>query len=209
MPDSTLEIDGFDELLAAWEQLPKEALVELKQAMQQAVYLLQEHLAEYPPSTDANRPGRTNPATGKPMGFYERGQGWWYPIMRRATLGTKPKKSAGSMLSTRARKLFGEPGGLGMLGVAGYKLRRESEMLGRSWTTQVTQTENAIAGEVGTRVSYAPWLVDDEKQARRMQAIGWVTVGTTMSAEEEAIYAIFEAAVEDVLNKFVRGTTQT
>jgi hypothetical protein len=205
MPDNTLEIEGFDELLAAWDKLPAEALKELEQAMQQAVFLLQEQLSQYPPSTDANRPGRTNAATGKPMGFYERGAGWWYPIMRRATLGAKPKKSAGAMLGGRAEKLFGEPAGLGMLGVAGYKLRHDSEALGRSWTTQVTQGEGFIAGEVGTDTSYAPWLVDDEKQARRMQQIGWVTVGTAMAKSEEDIYKVFETAVADVLEKFVKG----
>ena len=205
MADNTLEIEGFDELLAAWDKLPAEALAQLEQAMQQAVFLLEEQLNQYPPSTAANRPGRTN-ADGKPMGFYERGAGWWYPIMRRATLGQKPKKSAGAMLGGRARKLFGEPAGLGMLGVAGYKLRKTSEALGRSWTTQVTRGDGFIAGEVGTDTSYAPWLVDDEKQARRMQQIGWVTVGTAMAQSEEDIYKVFETAVEEVLKKFASET---
>jgi hypothetical protein len=204
MADNVIEVEGLDELLAAWEQLPDEALAELQQAMQDAVYLLQQQISAYPASTDANRPGRTN-ANGKPMGFYERGAGWWYPIMQRATLGAKPKKSDGALLGTRAKKLFGAPGGLGMLGVAGYKLRRDSEALGRSWTTQVTQGDGWIMGEVGTNTSYAPWLVDDEKQARRMQQIGWVTVGTAMAEAEDDIYQVFETAVDDVLKKFVSG----
>lgn len=203
--NTVLEIEGFDELIAAWDQLPAEALAELEQAMQDAVYLLEERLNQYPPSTDANRPGRTN-AAGKPMGFYERGAGWWYPIMRRATLGPKPTKSAGAMKLARAKKLFGEPGGMGTYGVAGYKLRRESEALGRSWTTQVTAGDGWIAGEVGTDTSYAPWLVDDAKQARRMEQIGWVTVGDAMDAAEDDIYKVFEAAVADVLAKFVSGS---
>lgn len=205
MAEQILEIEGMDELLAAWDKLPVEALAELEKAMQDAVYLLEERLNQYPPSTDANRPGRTNLATGKPMGFYERGAGWWYPIMRRATLGPKPKKSGGAILGTRAAKLFGAQGGPGMMGVAGYKLRRDSEALGRSWTTQVTQGDGWIVGEVGTDTSYAPWLVDDTRQARRMQQIGWVTVGTAMNAAEEDIDKIFDKAVDDVLKKFVLG----
>lgn len=202
MDETVLEIEGFDELLAAWDKLPEAALKELEQEMQYAVFVLQEQLAEYPPSTAANRPGRTN-ADGKPMGFYERGAGWWYPIMRRATLGQKPKKSAGAMLKGRAGKLFGAQVNAG---VSEYKLRRDSEALGRSWTTQVTRGDGFIAGEVGTDTSYAPWLVDDEKQARRMQQIGWVTVGTVMSAQEEEIYKSFDARVKIILDKFMGGS---
>lgn len=209
MANNTLEIEGFDELLAAWDKLPAEALAELEQAMAQAVFLLEEQLNQYPPSTAANRPGRTK-ADGKPMGFYERGQGWWYPIMRRATLGQKPLKSEGGMLKGRAAKLFGAQVNAG---VAGYKLRRTSETFGRgmtgratSWSSDITEGEGWITGEIGSRASYAPWLVDDEKQARRMQQIGWVTVGTAMAQSEEDIYKVFETAVEEVLKKFASET---
>lgn len=203
MPDKTIEVKGLDELLAAWDKLPEEARAELTEAMQQAVYLLQAQLAQYPPSTAANRPGRTG-ADGRPLGFYERGQGWWYPLMRRATLGAKPLKSAGAMQKSRADKLFGGFG-MGHAGVAGYKLRRTSETFGRSWTTRVTSGDGFIVGEVGTDTSYAPWLVDDARQARRMQQIGWATAGTALSEAEADIDAVFEQAVDDVLKKLATG----
>lgn len=192
-------------MMAAWDKLPAEALVELQQAMVKVTDLLWDALNEFPPITEANRPGRTSLATGKPMGFYEREAGWWYPIMRRETLGEKPSKRAGNMRIGQANRLF-PTAGMGTYGVAGYKLRKVSEKLLESWDKEVTTTADAIVGAVGTDTSYAPWLVDDTKQARRMQAIGWVTVGDTMDAQEDAIYEVFEKAVDDVLKKFVSGS---
>lgn len=197
MPPKTIEITGLERLRQALADLPDDARKELRAAMQQAAYLAQDQLAEYPPATAANRPGRTGP-DGRPLGFYERGQGWWEPVMRRATLGEKPLKSAGALKKSRADKLFGGFD-LGHAGVAGYRLRRTSEALGRSWTTKVSAGDHSLVGEVGTDTAYAPWVVDDERQARRMAQIGWQTVGQSLSAVSDDIQAIFDAAVDEIL----------
>lgn len=57
--------------------------------MQTIVFLIQSKLgyAEgYPPSSEANLPGRID-EDGRPLGYYERNRGWWYPLLRRSSLG--------------------------------------------------------------------------------------------------------------------------
>jgi hypothetical protein len=55
----------------------------LADAMQDALFTIQGEIgyASYPPATEANRPGRVD-QDGNPMGYYERGRGWWYPVKR-------------------------------------------------------------------------------------------------------------------------------
>ena len=74
-----LEIKGFDELLKALKETPKKVMPYLKKAMTLSVRAVQERVAEYPPSTEANQPGRISIKNHKPMSYYERGRGWLPP----------------------------------------------------------------------------------------------------------------------------------
>lgn len=92
-----LEIKGFDELLKALKESPKKVMPYLKKAMTLSVRLVQERVAEYPPATEANQPRRISMQTHKPMGYYERGRGWWYPLVTERTLGGKMEKAQGQI----------------------------------------------------------------------------------------------------------------
>ena len=56
-------------------------------AMSDVVLMIQGEVgyASYPPADEANAPGRVD-KDGEPMGYYERGRGWWYPVKNPATL---------------------------------------------------------------------------------------------------------------------------
>lgn len=202
MADKVFEVTGFNELLTALEHAPSVATPILVQAMHDAVNGVHDRVAEYPPSTEANQQGRfhrvkgrklkdgTIPLYVRPMGYYERGQGTWYPVMRPATLGEKPSKRAGAQRATGFVRRY--------TAIQGYKLRQTSEVLGRSWTTEVTSTPGSVQGEIGTTASYAD-AVQGEQQAAFHAARGWQTLDAEMEAAQPDIEAIFDAATDEVL----------
>ncbi|MCX6057748.1 MAG: hypothetical protein NTW69_06325 [Chloroflexi bacterium] len=164
----------------------------LKKAMTLSVRAVQERVAEYPPSTEANQPGRISIKTHKPMGYYERGRGWWYPIMTRATLGEKIGKSVGAIKTSKNIRVA--------TNVAGYKLADGglSEMLGRSWDAQTIEIEGAILGVVGNNTSYAEYVQGD-KQWRGHKARGWLTVDQALEMSQDDINKFFEEATDEFI----------
>ena len=181
----TLEIKGLAELQRAVADAPEIALPIMTAAMEQAVALLHDAVATYPPATEANRPGRFR--NGRPVGYYERGRGWWMPITNKAEMPRKTGKALGVI---RGNKKFG---------TVGYKLAGggKSELLGRKWTTTVTKVDGGMVGEVGNTASYAREVQGDRQKpyhARR----GWPTLDGTVDRLAEDIIRIFEDAAGDV-----------
>jgi hypothetical protein len=202
-------IQGFDQLAQALRDSPKTALPLVREAMLKSVLVVEGILKTYPPETDANKPGRWRQVKNKhsvslrPMGYYERRRGQWYPVMREATLGPKPKKSEGRMTAKRARR---EHGMAGSGGVVGYKLIRSSEDLGKHWTHRVTNVGGGVVGLVGNTASYAPVVQGPREatggvkpQARRMRAIGWPSIDDAFDQALPDIEAAFGEAVQKLL----------
>jgi hypothetical protein len=196
-------IRDFDDLVKALRESPQKALPLAQDAMLKSVLVIEGILKTYPPSTDANRPGRWREARNKhsvslrPMGYYERRRGWWYPVMKKATLGPKPKKSERAMTARRARKEYGLSGSGG---VAGYKLIRSSEDLGKHWTHEVTATTSGVIGVVGNTASYAIHVQGPRAvQAKRMAAIGWTNVDDAFEQAMPIIEAAFSEAVTKLM----------
>jgi hypothetical protein len=161
------DVTGFE---AAFAQSPQWFIPFATDAMDASVRILQGGMAEYPPATEANQPGRFNRITHEPMGYYERGRGWWYPIMTRETLQNaaagKFGKSRGVIRASNLMKSFSR--------VKGYKLAGggESEQLGKSWAVDVKATADSVTGEVGTNTSYAEFVQGDE-QSGILARYGW------------------------------------
>lgn len=130
-------------------------------------------LQRYPPASEANAPGRFSVKTRKPMGYYTRGRGAWYPIMRKPTLTGLAERS-----SDAARRQ-GLTGAGRSFGVAGYKLRPTSETLGKKW-----YVKRRGAGEivVGNSASYARY-VNGREQARIMDKRGWTRLEEAAAAK--------------------------
>jgi len=99
------------------------------------------------------------------------------------------------MTAVQARR---EHGMTGTGGVAGYKLRRTSQDLGKHWTHKVQSVSGGVIGIIGNAVTYAaPVQGPREVQARRMKAIGWPNV-------DDAV----EQAGPDIDKAFAEATTR-
>ncbi len=201
MADKVLEIKGFDELIKALEQAPEKVMPYLRKAMNLSVRAVQARLAEYPPSNAANQPGRID-KNGDPMGYYERGRGWWYPVLERSTLGEKLGVRFGAETAKRAAKRNQVKS---IPTVAGYKLRAggESELLGKSWAVQVVEGEHSIAGIVGNNTSYADY-VQGGRQASYHNAAGWITLDKAIELAQEDIDQAFSDAADAYIKDFVK-----
>jgi hypothetical protein len=198
MADSTLEIEGFEELLKWLKNAPEKVFPFLKKAMQVSVRAVQENISEYPPSTAANQPGRVD-EKGKPMGYYERGRGWWYPVMQEQTLGEEIGVSFGAETAKRAAKRNKVKS---IPTVAGYKLARggTSQMLGRSWSTNVITEKDGVLGEIGNRASYSGYVQGPPSiQAAHMANIGWTNADAALEKSKPAIDEAFGVALQDFL----------
>jgi hypothetical protein len=188
------EFEGLDLMLDAMALLPKQTTRFATQAMDNALRIVVGKARQYPPATEANRPGRVHPRTGRPMGYYERGRGWWYPIMRKATLPGRTGKSRGAILSMKAQR---------SQGVAGYKLRQTSEVLGKSWTQRVEPVDGGVLGIAGSSASYAPY-VQGEEQAQIHEQRGWEKLSDIIRDNAPAIRAELELGLQK-LTKFLLG----
>jgi hypothetical protein len=187
---NVLEIEGFDELIKALETSPETVIPLLLDAMNKSVRAIQARVDEYPPSTEANQPGRISIKTHKPMGYYERGRGWWYPLMRPWTAeGQKFGKALGVL---KAQAVIHKA-----TQVQGYRLAGggTSEMLGKSWAVNVGADKTGVFGEVGNNASYTPWVQGD-KQAGYHAARGWITLDTAVQQSEKDIDGFFWDALD-------------
>lgn len=199
MPE-TIEIDGFDQLRAALIVMPEKARPILEKAVTLACDAVIGQLKEYPPATDANRPGRKD-KRGKPKGYYERGRGWWRPVMRRATIQT-----AGRIAGMgRGYAQYGK--GVGVIkargsDVAGYKLASRSQLLGRHWARKfhpvsVSSTNDGVEGVIGTTVTYAKYVHLYQSPLFAMR--GWKSINQAFALAQDDIRAAFEDAANDVI----------
>jgi len=238
--DNVLVIEN-PELLEALKVAPQQVLRHLTNAMQDVLLIIQGDLgyASYPPSSEANMPGRFD-SNGDPMGYYERGRGWWYPVKRPETLagmnsvsmGVQDIKSAYKRHKINLKniayneKVVIRPGGVSkqmpsgvttqMLNyvterspvVAGYKLAKgkggspgTSELLGKSWTTQLTSGEDFVAGEVGTPVSYADFVQGYNLPSYHLDR-GWIPMDERLEGLMPKIDTRFDQALEDYIANF-------
>ena len=191
---STIEIKGFEELLKALREAPEKVMPYLSKAMHLSVRAVQARVAEDTPSSAANQPGRVD-EEGKPMGYYERGRGWWYPVLQSRTLGSEIGVAFGAETAKRAAKRHKVKS---IPTVAGYKLAGGglSERLGAKWDTQVIEQDEGILGVIGNNVSYADY-VQGARQSKLHEARGWQTVQKALDASMDEIYEFFGDAVDE------------
>ena len=88
---------------------------------------------------------------------------------------------------------------------------RRTGTLGRSVTTlmgtnpdALSRIEGGLGGEVigivGTKLSYAPWVIDSERQTKGHKATGWYTLQGVVGKLQKQIRDVYEKA----LNTFIR-----
>ena len=201
MPDN-IDIPGFEKFIKALKETPETVTPFAVDAMTKSVRAVQARVDEYPPATEANQPGRYSTKTHRPMGYYERGRGWWYPVMKPWTVqaaGMTAGKAAGKEKAAYG-KAYGVLKARKSAGVAGYKLAAggTSEMLGKSWTVKVRVFKGLVTGEIGTGTSYAD-AVQGSRQAHYHAARGWTTIDTALAESEDDIQQFFSQAIQEWL----------
>lgn len=189
----TIEIDGLEELLRAIREFPEDARPIAEMAMNRTVDVVVKRLAVYPPTSEANAPGRVD-TRGRAMGYYERSKGWWYPVKR----GNVPrlKSEGGRLPKGRAEKALFQ-----QLQVKGFKLRPTSDRMLESWGTRVDDTGEAIIGLIGNRASYKDYVVGAH-QAAIHASRGWPRVDKVLEASAQDIEEIWNQAVSEAIRRF-------
>ncbi len=157
---------------------PQGFLPILAEAMRKIVENFAEVSSRYAPENEGNQPGRWSLRTKRPMGYWERGVGWWEPKGKAKegvptiSLG-KPKRTPEGVTSLSA---------MGIEGVGGYKLKNRSEQLGSRWTTEVEQGDEVV-GTVRNTASYSSY-VQGLYQARLHEARDWQTFEQSWQTDE-------------------------
>lgn len=190
MSDIQIAIDYLQETRTKLAQGADNA--PLREAVGVVLNNIWRQVAQYPPATEANQPGRFSLVTHRPMGYYERGRGWWYPVMSKAALGEKQTKARGALNAPRAVKFVSK--------VMGYKLAGggKSEALGRHWAMSLAANPARIAGTLYNGASYAGYVQGDV-QNRLHAARGWQTVDQVVQTQRGDITATIQQAILDFL----------
>lgn len=108
-----IKITGADAIRALLN--PEKAMGAVKRAVRRGTVHVKARIAEYPPESEANRPGRTYP-DGSLMGYYQRGRGWMEPHVSPEGAVSYVLRGTSEKLGTRWTIKF-EDGGL--TGIAG------------------------------------------------------------------------------------------
>jgi hypothetical protein len=171
--DVTIDVQDPDFFKALED--PEGFLPYLGQAMQNILTVYQSVAEVYAPESDANSPGRFD-QEGRPMGYYERGRGWWYPLLTHNTLGLKdeiptlrPHSKAPVTMKSMALMALGFPG------VAGYRLIPNSEQMHDRWVWEVIFDPSEVIGNLSNIASYSSY-VQGLDQVQLHQSRGWRTV---------------------------------
>lgn len=178
---ATIEIEDkkFFEALSN----PQGFIPHLVDAMDSILSVYEKVASEYAPESEANRPGRID-KDGSPMGYYERGRGWWYPVLTHNKLGLENElpilrphtKSPKTLESTRLLAR-------GFEGVAGYKLIPGSEKMHDQWDMGVGSNAKEVVGHLRNNASYSN-VVQGTSQEPLHRTRGWQTVEQSWETPE-------------------------
>jgi|SRR5271157_5460548 len=155
----------------------------------------------YAPESEANFPGRVD-ADGRPMGYYERGRGWWYPIMRLNTIQLAGRLAGAGLSSSRAK--FGKTRGVINLrrvsGVVGYKLIASSQQMGERWVIAIQTSDEDVIGTLFNGASYSS-LVQGPSQTRLHASRDWSNIDDIWNGD--AMQSTLDKEIGAALDQFL------
>ena len=181
--DISVQIDYDDpEFFKALEN-PEGFFPILGDAMENILTVFEAVASEYAPESEANRPGRVD-EEGHPIGYYERGRGWWYPLVTKREISIKEdlpvlRPHTLAPKTMEARTLLAE----GIRAVAGYRLIPNSEQMHDQWEQGVGITAHEVTGFLRNTASYSDY-VQGASQIDLHKKRGWQTVITSWNSPE-------------------------
>lgn len=206
LPPLEIQSQALTELSGFFDAIPELVKPYLVNLMEITLFLVEGEVSPYPPTTEANRPGRWKIVTrqskihglvshSEPLGYYERGKGSWRPVKRISTLtGHIMARGKGRSLGRGAIDAPEEEKDQ----IAGYVLRPTSEQLGKNWTTQVDSTNEYVLGTIGNPTSYAD-AVQGFGQARLHGERGWTNIEVAVDRAMPMILQAAEKTLDDFL----------
>ena len=137
----------------------------------------------YAPESEANRPGRRTPE-GEPIGYYERGIGWWEPIKQPNYLNMLASAAGarGGFSGAKFGKPFGVIKGGRKFGVVGYHLTSISQQMGERWVTAIESNQDSIVGTLFNGASYSG-LVQGTEQTALHASRDWSTIDSIWTGD--------------------------
>jgi hypothetical protein len=176
----------------------QEFLPYLENAMTKIMSDFKDVASVYAPESEANRPGRFD-ANGRPMGFYERGRGWWYPIIgdgKRSVIGKEaPPIGSGSIKTKGVKEILDTRSAI----VRGYRLRETSEQMDTKWETEVVANSEEVLGYLRNTASYADY-VQGANQTLLHKSRDWRTVFDSWL--DDKLQGAIDEATTEAINKF-------
>lgn len=199
MSGLTVDLRGMYALIRVMD--PDETRERMARALLAETHALLDEpgLRNYPPTNEANTPGRFSTRTRRPMGYYVRGSGWMYPIMQRATLGRKDVTIRGAFRRAGLTMSRGRMPGT----VAGYRLRPTSEQYGAGWQVTVGGSGSVTSVKITNRVSYARF-VGGNQQAGFHAARGWRKFADVVAERGPGLVEAIMKTVSEGLSRLVR-----
>ncbi len=176
---------------------PEGLLPHLEDAMQTIMAEFVARASVPAPESEANKPGRID-QDGRPMGYYERGRGWWYPILTKNMLAkgipsvgrhSKAPHTMGAMM-LRARR---------NLNAAGYRLSPTSEQMEDNWQAEISLERDEVIGELMNFASYSGF-VQGYEQIQLHKERGWQNVQSTWNSDE--MQAVVSEATDRAIAEF-------
>lgn len=177
--------DALGEARAKLDKYASAALSEIAQEI-----LDTPGVQRYPPASEANSPGRFNIKTRRPMGYYTRGRGAWYPIMRKTNLSGSSERASTAASRQRLQGRGAE------FAVAGYKLRPTSQTLGKKWYIRKRGSMETV---IGNATSYARY-VNGREQATIMGRRGWTTLDDAAAQKHDDAHRIMDRWMGRLVN---------
>lgn len=185
MPDDSFEVEislSDPEFFQALEN-PAGLMPFLSGAMENILDVYQAVAEGYPPESDANRPGRVD-QEGNPVGYYERGRGWWSPRVGHKEFGLDSKfpslkPNAKAPYTMGAMSLLAT----GFIRVTGYKLTPSSQQLHDRWVRDVEQAAQDVLGRLRNMATYSSY-VQGLDQIPLHAARDWQTVEENWNRNE-------------------------
>lgn len=192
--------DDLHNLSSVLSAIVEKAIPIASRAVAQCLEAIQRRTQVIPGATEANQAGRKD-EKGRPIGWYERNKGYWYPVKKIKTLGDHPTRRGGAIKLSKKQQAA--------LSIAGYKNDFSSEQSRFKWRIKVTPSQSMVEGSLENEASYSGavfgWKADEPRQATLMASIGWRSIDDGISEANGAMQSALGTAADEIVKSIAGG----